>query len=402
MVPSELKPEQFAAYPPQARDLAASHTALMRRLPLAFLPLLLREVIAYDYKFPVERKELDRQFALLSQLSEAEFQEWMGPFAALKLSTDLERLDWVNAPAQFSEQLTAHLWASHQIDGFRKAATDYVSRLNASASDSPLPVPRLGVAVVGLGVSENSYPLFRKLRPQGVYFTQVDPTNGLRILLDAVSARAAAHPLPFGHWYVDGGVCEQVAGAGLTCVSYAALEPVRASLLSTMDKTMRSGAGSEALRSKLAAMTPEDVGLTGAEDQTVLNHFQLSLLTEGSGTQIFSTTFVQWSAREALRRAQPLTLLARFTPRRHEQSMSEMLAGNNAKPMLDPQGSLVDADMGAYYSWINQQRLPHADQSRFLVWFEGHREALAIGPGVPAGKESNEKIGLNQLITRLS
>ena len=41
----------------------------------------------------------------------------------------------------------------------------------------------------------------------------------------------------------------------------------------------------------------------------MLNRFQLSLLTEGSGTQVFSTTFVQWAAREALRRAQPLTLV---------------------------------------------------------------------------------------------
>jgi len=50
----------------------------------------------------------------------------------------------------------------------------------------------------------------------------------------------------------------------------------------------------------------------------VLNRFQLSVLTEGSGTQIYSTTFVQWAARELLRRAQPLTLLARFAPRLRE------------------------------------------------------------------------------------
>ena len=274
--------------------------------------------------------------------------------------------------------------------------------LNASALDEPLPVPRLGVVIVGQGVTQSTYPLFRKLRPQGLRFTQVDPEHGARILMDFVSARAAAHPVPFGHWYVDGGDAMPGAGAGLTSVSYASLEPVRASLLNTMDKTMRSGAGSEALRSKLAAMRPEDVGLSGAGESAVLNHFQLSLLTEGSGTQIFSTTFVQWSARELLRRAQPLTLLARFAPRRHEQSMSETLSSNAQKPAVDPEGSLVDADMGAYYTWINQQRLPFAEQSRFLVWFEGHSEALAIGPSLPRGKESADKIRLDHLLSRLS
>ena len=42
----------------------------------------------------------------------------------------------------------------------------------------------------------------------------------------------------------------------------------------------------------------------------MLGRFQVKLLTEGSGTQIFSTTFAQWTAREALRRAEALTLVA--------------------------------------------------------------------------------------------
>ncbi len=60
-------------------------------------------------------------------------------------------------------------------------------------------------------------------------------------------------------------------------------------------------------------MKPEEAGLNAGGD-TVLNRFQLSLLTEGSGTQVFSTTFVQWAAREALRRAQPLTMLDPLRP----------------------------------------------------------------------------------------
>jgi hypothetical protein len=105
-------------------------------------------------------------------------------------------------------------------------------------------------------------------------------------------------------------------------------------------------------------------------------------LTEGSGTQIFSTTLVQWAAREVWRRAQPLSLLARFCPRQRERSMRELLTEAQQTPELDPAGSLIDADMGAYYTWLNQQRLADADRSRFLVWFEDHNEALAITPSL--------------------
>ena len=52
MLPRDLKAEQFASYPPQARALVVAHLDALRQLPLSFLPSLLREVIEYDYKFP--------------------------------------------------------------------------------------------------------------------------------------------------------------------------------------------------------------------------------------------------------------------------------------------------------------------------------------------------------------
>src|SRR5438046_10716833 len=110
--------------------------------------------------------------------------------------------------------------------------------------------------------------------------------------------------------------------------------------------------GPEALRTTMAQLRPLDLGL-GAPGNDVLNRFQVRLLTEGSGTQIFSTSFAQWAAREALRRAEPVTLLVRFAPRQSQKPMSDLLTPNAERPELDPVGSLVDAAMGAYYTWLN-------------------------------------------------
>ena len=402
MLPSELTAGQFDKYPAAAKEVAVSYLALLQRLPLAFLPLLLRELSAYDWKFPAERMELDRQLAYLASLKPEALQQWMSPFAGLKLSAELEHFDWINDTATFSEHLTAHLWATHQIDAFRTAAVDYVHKLNGATPAAPLPANRLTMVVIGRDVSENRYPLFRKLRPQGVFYSNVKAAGGNKILMDALDARAAAHPAPFGHWYIDGGASEIGPRAGVTCISYPAVDPIRAKLLGTMEAVMRAGNGSEALRTKLARIRPEDLGLSSSGERAILDKFEISLLTEGSGTQIFSTTFVQWTAREALRRAQPLTMLVRFAPRRHEQSMSEMLSAKTQTITYDPAGSLVDADMGAYYTWINQQRLPGAEQASFLVWFEGHSEALAIGPSLPRGTENHEAAELSQLLTKLT
>jgi hypothetical protein len=397
--PRELKAEHFAKYPPEARQLATRYLSLLQKLPLSFLPLLLREVIQYDWKFPIERRDLDRQLSYLASLPGNERRRMLAGFAELKLSTSLAQMDWAGSPLRFSEQLTAFLWTSRQIDPFRAAALAYVEKLDAATPKEPLAAARLAIVLIGQGVAENQRPLFRKLRPYGTYFKQVDRQGGLQAILETVARRAREHPSPFAHWYIDGGAAESVPGVDLSRVSYQSLAPARAALLDRVRSIAQSHTmGPEGVVTALAQMQPGELGLSG---NSVLNHFQADLLTQGSGTQVFSTTFVQWAAREVLRRAQPLTLLARFAPRQREQPMNELLAGTHPNNGLDPQGALIDADMGGYYTWLNQQRLSEAEKASFLIWFEDHNEALAIGPSLARGAESDQRLNLAQILNKL-
>lgn len=400
MLPRDLKPERFSGYPPEAKKLVTNYIAVLQRLPLSFLPSLLREAIEFDYKFPVERQGLERELANLNSLQPEQFQEWMRGFTRIEISPALEKFDWVNAPAQFVEQLSSHLWTTHQLDAFRTAAVAYADRLRVAVPPAPPAAPRLGIAVIGQGVDSYEAPLFRRLRPHGAYYSNVNPENGLRLLLDGVAARAKTHPAPYAHWYVDGGQHAEHSAA-LTTVSYAALAPARSALLGKMRADIdRPGMGPEMLRTHLAQLRPSDLNFASGDE--VLDRFRIKVLTEGSGTQIFSTTFAQWTAREALRRAQPLTLLVRFAPRQRQRPMNELLAATSETAEVDPVGSLVDADMGAYYNFLNQQRLPGANQSSFLAWFEGHKQAVAIGPATPRGTTSSTAITLRDLLASLT
>jgi hypothetical protein len=398
MLSHDLKPEQFNSYPPEARKLAVDNLAILQQLPLSFLPGLLRELIEYDYKFPLERQEISKEIAKLRSLSLIQIQDWFRSFRELSLSTQLEHSNWLSQPAQFVEQLSAYLWSTHQLDAFRKAAMEYGERIRATVSPEQLPTTRLGIAIIGQGISNYDGSLFRKLREHGTHFSHINSENGVQRLLNVVAARARTYPVAYGHWYVEGG--EPIEHSPmLTYVSYRALAPVRAALLRNVQTEIkRPGMGPEELRTNLAALQQTDVGLDKSED-AVLNHFQLKLLTEGSGTQIFSTTFVQWTVREALRRAQPLSLLARFGPRQRQRSMNELLSnvGDSSEP--DLLGSLIDGDMGAYYNWINQQRLQGAAQSAFIAWFEGSPQAVAIAPSFARGALSNSPVNLEELIS---
>jgi hypothetical protein len=400
MLPAQLKPESFAAYPPEARAFATEHIAVLRQMPLALLPSFLSEAIGYDWKLPAERAQITREMACLSALTPEQIAARMHAFAALRLSPDLESQDWVDLPSGFLEQLTAWLWSTRQMDAFHAAANAYTAYLADAAPTLAPKMPRLAIVIVGKGVEETSFNPFRKLRQHGTYFNRVKPEGGVATLLAHASRRAAAPGQEFDHWYIDGGT--PAPAPHLTLVSYDALAPARAALLDRTHKIINSGdAGPEALRSMLARMKPEDVGLSASPQSQVLDYFQLSLLTQGSGTQIFSTTFVQWAGRECLRRAQPSTLVLRYAPRQRQQTMNTMLSG--APPGgPDPAGSLIDADMGAYYTWLNLQRLPGSSESHFLAWFEGHGEAVAIGPDLPRATISDSPIGMAGLLELLA
>lgn len=396
MTPSDLTAAHFRNYPPQARALASAHLVLLRHLPLAFLPSLLRELIEYDYKFPVERMKINRELDYLESLPPADLANCFDAFSRIRFTEEQTSFNWYGRPIDFTEQLSAYLWRTHQINAFHDAAISYGDRLQRALGSPALPVPRLGIAVIGQGATPPQPRLFQKLREHGTFFTNIDPAGGLSALLAAVEARAQKHPVPYAHWYIDGGLPLGHSGA-ITEIAYGKLAATRKLLFEQIQKQVsKPGTGPEELRDHLTHLSPSELDL---KQESPLDHFQVKVLTEGSGTQIFSTTFAQWAAREALRRAEPLTLLVRFAPRQRQRPMNELLAGDETTPQLDPAGSLIDGDMAAYYHWINQQRLPQAEQSSFLVWFEDQRQAFAISPTLPHGTESQSSLSMPALLS---
>jgi hypothetical protein len=396
-----LTSADFRSYPPEAQALVSNNLGLLQQLPHTFLSLLMREVILYDWKFPAERDEIDRQLRYLNGLNAADLANTMSAFRGIALSPELEQSSWIANPGRFSERLSAHLWATHQIDNFTAAAEAFIAAFNTAVPEKPAPAPRLGMVVVGREMSKDAYPLFRKLRARGTHFNNVDADGDYQTLLDVVNDRAKKYPAPYAHWCIHGGDAAISTGKQVATIAYGSLSTVREDLIHKMQQNAGTHFSPEAVRTQLAETDPAAVGLGGREVDPVLSHFSVRVLTEGSGTQIYSTTFVQWAAREALRRAKPITLLARFAPRQSEESADEQLQGIQKKASLDPAGSLVDADMGAFYTWINLQRLSGADEAMFLAWFEGHGQAVAIAPSLAAGKTSEDKVDLADVLHRL-
>ena len=394
---SPWKAEQFASWQPIARKTATEHLALLNQLPPSFAPFLLKEIYLFDWKFPAERADMLAQLRYLETLPPAEREREMAPLARLKLAPELLAFDTVSKPSEFLEKLSASLWATGQMDSFRTASEQYMAHFRQSYPESAPSAPRLAIVLMGAGVNSTEYPLFRKLRRQGTLFRNVQYSDGLKQISELLERRVGAQTEPYALWRIDG---ESAAGrAGVASVSFQPLSPMRLALANKFRQAFETRMSPEVLRTMLADTTPETLGLHASTD-ALLDRFALSLFTEGSGTQIYSTTFVQWASREVLRRAKPLTVVARYAPRVRESSMRDLLSGAHAG--LDPAGSLIDADMGAWYTWIGLQRLTGSKESNFVAWFEEHGQTVALGPSFPHAIEEANPIRLADILSRIS
>ena len=397
MKPERLRAEDFSRYPLAGREFAVESLPFLRRLPIAICPSFLQQIQLLDTSFPAERNSLRRQRDGLAALPPATFAELVALLEQMPIPSGLQRSDWVNEPATFISELTAWLWSSGRIDTFRNA----VQRLFAAIPASTASPHRLTLVIVGRGAEAGTAPRLMKLRPLGVLLTRLVTQQMPEQIFQAFAHHAQGSSEAYAHWYVDGGEpWSQAFGsiAGAVSVSYPALDGLRKRTLARMEQmTQTSGAGAEAMRARLEDTNARDLDAGTVTTDPVLARFYTELFTQSSGPQIFSTSFVQWTGRELARRAQPRTLLLRYAPRQRYQPFNELL--RTATPAsMDPEGSLRDAEMGAYYAWIEMNRVTSPEKGTFLAWIEGTSQAVLIGSKAARGTRCDTALQLKDAL----
>jgi hypothetical protein len=395
MNPGDLRAESFTTYTPGARALAVEYLAVLQAMPLSLLPSYLVQVQEYDTLFPVEQERLRRQLGGLR-----EHPELAREFAAIRLTPELEQANWVGRPKLFVAQLAGALWQSGQIDAYHTAAGDLLAAL-PQATNTAASQPPMLVAVFGQGAVAGGYPLFTRLRASGLHARKVDGAGALEAVSQWIARRAGASSGDYKHWYVDGGRPWTLAGAPVHAFAFPQFAPVTDALLVQMNKAVQEGWGPEVLSQRLQEMPPRALRMEDVTTDPRTARFFLSVLTEGSGTQLYSTSFVQATAVELVRRAQPETLLIRFAPRRRPASMNDMLEQRGQSYELDPQGSLIDADMGLYYAWLAMRRQPDGARATLLAYAEAQGEAFLVSPRVTRGVESTTGLSVEQMLEML-
>ena len=104
----------------------------------------------------------------------------MAAFAQLRLSGALEKTDWVNSPTIFSEQLTAHLWTTHQIDAFTRGRRGLRGEIERGGARRATAHASSGNRRHRAGSRRTtSTACSASFARRGKYFTQVQAAGGL-------------------------------------------------------------------------------------------------------------------------------------------------------------------------------------------------------------------------------
>ena len=258
MTPDQLTAASFSSYPPQARQFAVAHLALLQQLPIAVAPAFLREIIVFDWRFPAERHTFERQCVWLESLTPEQRGRLLAPFRQISMPATLAAKDWVGSPQPFLEELTAYLWSSSQIDTYRRAAQD----LLAVPLDETPQKDRFVIVVVGKDATAPSPQLFRKLAPHGVTLHNLQWTPETPRQLHATLAAARGNAGRSIHSLVHR--WRRAMAARCRCGRSAllcAVRPVRENVLERMNRFTQSGpGGAEAMRSMLEDLNPGGVG----------------------------------------------------------------------------------------------------------------------------------------------
>ena len=392
------------APPAEAATLLRQHRALLARLPVTLRAFLEIEAEKWPTFFPPEKAYLA---ALLESLAGPETAAACAGVTRLETESgcrDVRESD----PHRLQDATQALLRRRGLLPRWRREIDEVFQALQPriEAQLYPEDAPRRVVVILyGQGIAIQRDKLWARLRGIGRRVPlRLEGATSSEPFLHALFA-TGADGIPFSPyaldpgdaWIVEAGeslhaLCgERTTGA--TGLSYARLRTYRETLARLLYKRVLEGvSGPQELAAYVRALDlapPEGALLHGG---ALVQAFVRDVLLGGNGALLVNNTFVEWAAVQALKRAQPRLLVARFGVRDKMKPFSSLLLFSSPRPtdqvpiLEDPLGSFVDVEQLSYYVWLSAQKsAAYRGKTLYLLLAEGVDEMLAIRPGAPVG-----------------
>ena len=423
----------------EAAALAKDHAEAMRRLPATVHAFILVEMQKWPTLFLAERRYQRALLEHLSDVASGELSRLSAGIAKVEAEAALNRIA-ERDPARFQDLAQAALRKQSLVPAWRREVDLFFQEIDPRLESRlyPRDAPRrLIVQLYSRDIAVQPEKLWARLRARGtripLTLDGVKNRDGyLRALFGAgsedhrgslfgrlqndaafaatdswiVESHATLHDLVLQAPKPDRAVARSAkAGAptsSLTGLSYERLLPYRDVLMRALFSKIQTGVESPqafAAYARSLTLAPEPGALPNPD--AIVQAFVREVLLTGNGTLFVNNTFVEWAAVQALRRAQPRLLVARYGVRDKLKPFSSLLLFSQPRtsdqiPLIeDPVGSFVDVEQLSYYVWLQAEKsAAYRGKTLYLFLAESQDELLAIRsdaaapPGSPPGAVS--------------
>ena len=413
----------------EASTLAGPHAPTLERLPATFHASILIELEKWTTLFAAERAYQRALLEHLTGLPAAERERMFAAVARVEAEAGCDRIA-TKAPGAFQDEAQAVL-RKHRLLARWRQDVDAVFQSIQPALDArlhPADAPRRLIVQIYAGtIAVQAAQLWSRFRGQGVRIPlTLDGTRSSDAFLRALfgsgggagdAAGATGDTLfgtvgggsgstPLDAWLVESGealhVCSEPLASAPSAVptstglSYDRLRGYRDDLTRALYDKIQAGVESPqafAAYARSLRIAPRPGALRHAPD--VVQAFVRDLFLTGNGTLFVNNTFVEWAAVQAIRRAEPRLLVARYGVRDKMKPFSSLLLFSQPRasdqiPLIeDPVGSFIDVEQLSHYVWLNAEKSPaYRQRTLHVLLAEGIDQMLAIRSGAEAGSAS--------------
>jgi hypothetical protein len=370
---------------------------LFEKIPATFSTFVFDQIREWDTLFPAEKSYFERLCTLLDGLPDDEFVDLFEGLRAVegkmgvnarswpRRTFTLEQVDFLNRNAHYSEWRLVIASIFSRVDPVLSAAVRRRGR------------PRVNVVVSPGELPVGAERLWLKLKGQRVALRDAfDPVEHLPPLLQA------GPKTPYERWLIEADDALQV-GPGMVRLSYAGMAAYRQRLTEQVEQVVEKeqirGPRELGGRLKKMRLMPGE-GPLGADP--VLAEFARAVLLSGNGTLLINNTFVEWAVVQAVRRARPTLVVAKFGIRNKVKPFSSLLIhadqekSNPIPTQMDTLGTYVDLEVLYLYIWQEFEKYAEYERNTVhLFCAAGMDEALVIAP---SDFGLREKMGARELI----
>jgi hypothetical protein len=393
-----------AAAHKQAPGLDASRR-LVERLPITMRPALNQQLSQWNTLFPFEQAQIAGFLRGVESLSPTGLAAIDAPLWTLEKKMGVK--DWNFSQANDTIENASTLARSQYYGEWRREVQKVFEAVNAASRDSTPAHPertRMILIVLPRSLPVDPQSVWRQWDPRG-HPIRISADSGslCELLLQGqpgvtgIAALAAQQGSADSSdlWLIDaeaklGSLLPPGSPVAASFLGFAALKPFRDRFLAELNKAPKSIRVTDEIVNSLRVESWDGWGLWPAEiaGQPRLRKFVIDLFLSGNGALIFSNAFVEWAVCEALRRARPRTIVARFGMRSKPKPFTSIAVFENQQKVSslpdvdDPDNSAIDAVILARYIWLAAARYPEQQKTLCLCVSEHLDSGYLI---LPAG-----------------